>query len=527
MIAVLLKDDKSLVVHCHKCLRERQKHKGEEIMKQNLRRLHGLLAGFLLAAALLLGMAPAARAEEIPERILNIYKSAGEEPLANVQIDLYLAAPMEALAEGAVTLSPKPTREELELYQRPENRVATVITDAQGFATYNFTQNGQPDGVYLVVEQPAQGLSGPVAPFYITIPAATQEGEQYTMDVHLKSTVETGPSVNQDVCAIDNDSGSFAVGQPHTWILRGGIPEGLAAAREYVLNDLLDPRLSLEPGSGLVILHTRDGKQRPLRVREHYELEEGKGSLGGQRCDRLRLALTPAGMAYVAANLGEGTYTPEIRLSFRVSINHSASMGCAMSGQAQLTYTNSAGITYETDADRPEVHTGGLHMALTDGIFQPLPGGTFRLARLADENEGNREMLYINGKQEQVVFVPFYKSADLRGEPVTEMTTGRDGLALAYGLPYGSYYLVEAEAPDGFNRMTLPIPVTVNEVSHLTMADGWTDPEGQGVDNTISVVNTKLVLPETGGMGTFLFTVIGACMVGAACTMLIRSRRKR
>lgn len=502
-------------------------------MKQITIRIHAFWAGLALMAALLPWMAPAVRAEEVqpsPERILNIFKSTGEEPLSDIQIDVYLAVTMEELAGGQVQISPKPTRQELEQFQKAENLVTTLMTDAQGFATYNFTQQGQPDGVYLIVEHPSPAVSGTVAPFYISMPTTTQEGEQYTLDVNLKSAVETGPMVNQDVNAIDNDSGSFAVGQLHTWILRGGVPDGLGDARSYVLTDLLDARLSVETGSGLVILHTRDGKQRPLRAREHYQLEEGKGTLEGQRCDRLRLALTPAGMAYAAANLGEGSYTPEIRLSFRVRINQNATMGCALTGHGQLSYTNSAGVSYTSDADRPEVHTGGIRLLATDGVFQPLEGAKFRLARLASEaggQEGTEEMLYIDGKKEQVVFVRFYDSVDLQGNMVGELTTGRDGKALAYGLPYGSYYLVEVEAPEGYNRMTLPIPVAVNEVSHLTQEDGWADTEDQVVDNTVSVVNTKLVLPETGGMGTALFSLIGLCMVGAACTMLIRTRRRQ
>lgn len=306
-----------------------------------------------------------------------------------------------------------------------------------------------------------------------------------------ESTLETGPAVNQDVCAIDNNSGSFAVGQAHTWILRGVVPEGVGNARAYVLTDLLDYQLSLEPGSGLAILHTRDGRQRPLRPREHYELEEGTGTLSGQRCDRLRLALTPAGMTYVAANLGEGSCTPEIRLSFRASINRSAAMGCALSAQARLTYTNADGITFDSDADRPEVHTGGLQIALTDGSLQPLSGGRFRLARLAGELDGETEVLDIGGKQQRVAFVSFFCSAELNGEKVTEMRTGRDGYALACGLPYGSYYLVQTAAPGGYAPITQPIPVAVNETSHLTKADGWTDPEESAADRTVSVINDR------------------------------------
>lgn len=510
---------------------------------RNIRR-SALLGQLLLTAAVLITLAPAARAaemessqpeqpvqeEQAPDRVLNIFKSAadetGKQPLADIQIDLYRVAAMEELA-GELHLSRQPTQQEIERYQRPENLIATLLTDAQGFATYNFTQNGRPDGVYLVVERFSPSTAGEVDPFYISIPTAGEEGEQYTLDIHLKSTVEAGPTVNIDVNAIDNDSGSFAVGQLHTWILRGGIPKGLGKAKSYILTHEIDPRLSRENGS-LVILHTRDGRQLPLRPKEHYQLEEG---MAGEDADHLRLSLTPAGMAYCASNLGEGTYTPELRLSFRACINSYSAMGETIPGTARLSYTNSAGISFEAESDRPEVHTGGIHLAITDGEQTPLSQAVFRLARVATDGERlersvRKDLLYIDGRKEQVVFVSFYDTEAIQGEKVTEMTTGSDGKALAYGLPYGKYYLVETKAPSGYNRITLPIPVTVNEISHLTGEDGWKNMDDRIVDNTVIITNTKFVLPETGGMGTALFAMVGISMIGAACMSAARCRRK-
>lgn len=145
---------------------------------------------------------------------------------------------------------------------------------------------------------------------------------------------EEEPCVNLDVCALDSDSGTFAVGQKFTWILRGSIPSSLKGARSYVLSFRPDPRLTLESGSTMVILHTADGRQRPLRAREHYLLEEGS---------HIRLSLTPAGMAYTAALRGKGSCTPELRISFRASINRTATMGATIPGEGSLRYCNAAG----------------------------------------------------------------------------------------------------------------------------------------------------------------------------------------
>lgn len=317
-----------------------------------------------------------------------------------------------------------------------------------------------------------------------------------------------GLKLNLDILAIDQNSGSFALGQSHTWILRCGIPEGLAEGRGYVATHQLDPRLTLEEGI-LVSLHFPDGRQKPLRPRDHYQLEQSGG--------RIRLALTKAGMAYAR----EGT---EIRISFRASINQKAAMGQSIPGTATVRFTDSSGLSYDAFSDKPEVHTGGLSLQLASPDLQPLAGGKFRLARLSQGKEGG-QLLYIGGDPRLVEFVPFFDSKSLTGDPVTETTTGADGRAVAYGLAYGEYYLVQVQAPDGCNRLTTAIPVTVDGQSHLTQADRWEE-GGEQVDRTILLTNSRFALPQTGGPGERILTLPGAVGAVVSAFLLLLGRRR-
>ena len=70
-----------------------------------------------------------------------------------------------------------------------------------------------------------------------------------------------------------------------------------------------------------------------------------------------------------------------------------------------------------------------------------------------------------------------------------------------------------------------PIPVQINEVSHLTSEDGWTDGQGTVTDNTIHVVGAQLLLPNTGGPGTIAYTLSGVLVILCACMLLWYNRR--
>lgn len=101
--------------------------------------------------------------EDITEMGLRIYKTTADtgNPLSDITFHIYSAQP----AQGE-TLHDTPTTSEIAQYQIPENLVASIVTDATGYAAAALEA-----GTYLVVEEHnADKVKAPVTPFYIHLP---------------------------------------------------------------------------------------------------------------------------------------------------------------------------------------------------------------------------------------------------------------------------------------------------------------------------------------------------------------------
>ena len=123
------------------------------------------------------------------------------------------------------------------------------------------------------------------------------------------------------------------------------------------------------------------------------------------------------------------------------------------------------------------------------------------------------------------------------------MTTPENGKLNLAGLATGTYFVKEITAPNGYNPLKDPIKVVIyadiaedgsltrHVIDYGDTANGKDD--GQGTTTTcggngehvITIVNkTGSVLPETGGMGTIAFTVIGAAVVVGGVAWAVRRK---
>ena len=94
------------------------------------------------------------------------------------------------------------------------------------------------------------------------------------------------------------------------------------------------------------------------------------------------------------------------------------------------------------------------------------------------------------------------------------------------GLAAGTYYLVETQAPEGFNKLTDPIKVTITKDDDTN----WTVKKNDTAedDKIIDVENSSgSLLPSTGGRGAIAFAVIAAILVFGVAVSFIRDKRKQ
>ena len=138
-----------------------------------------------------------------------------------------------------------------------------------------------------------------------------------------------------------------------------------------------------------------------------------------------------------------------------------------------------------------------------------LAGAEFSIA----QNGNTIQFVHVEEKDGKSI----YKKAteeEIANEDITKVTNivAKDGVVVAKGLDDGTYQIVEEKAPAGYSVVKVP---------DTTIANG---------DNpavTVNVSDTKLVqLPHTGGMGTYLFTIIGVVVMAGAAGAFFISRRK-
>ena len=115
------------------------------------------------------------------------------------------------------------------------------------------------------------------------------------------------------------------------------------------------------------------------------------------------------------------------------------------------------------------------------------------------------------------------------------LTSDDQGRLEINGIAYGDYQLVEIKAPDGFAKLPDEVKFTVSENSYkgdkakelkYTLTD---KDEGEAIAKDgygQQIVNKKVTIPQTGGIGTVLFTVVGIGLMAGAVMAMKKNREE-
>ena len=217
-----------------------------------------------------------------------------------------------------------------------------------------------------------------------------------------------------------------------------------------------------------------------------------------------------------AKALFTGKAGQEIVVTYTAFINADAVVGQAVPNEAKVEYSNdpSKDTVGSSNPDVTHQYDFGFKLKKTDGT-DPLAGAVFEL-----RHEATGPAIELVQVREGV----YRLAMDGDNGKVASVTTGATGIIEFHGLAAGDYYLVETKAPEGFNKLAKPVKITIADTTVDGTKPSWTVKVNDAVDAIagaagqlpeVVVKNNKgALLPETGGIGTVLFTLGGAALIG-------------
>lgn len=341
------------------------------------------------------------------------------------------------------------------------------------------------------------------------------------------------PSVDKAIVegGSDHDAVDANIGDAVTFKLTATMPSTFEGYKTYkvVFHDTLSSGLTFDEDSVKVEIFEKDattGKD----VTESFEVGEELGELTFT-CDNILLA--------------EGVNaSPEssIVVTYEATLNSGAEIGNPGNpNKVYLEYSNNpnwdassapAGEdepTGKTPEEKVVVFTYELDVTKTDkGEVNKLQGAEFVLYR--GEGSSIEYAQVTNGKLSD------WTSNE---SEASKLASDSKGLFEVIGLDAGTYYLKETKAPAGYNLIENPIQLVIAAtlgasdsgpaLTKLTISvDNKTAKDGDVGTGVVSMTvenNKGPVLPETGGIGTTLFYVVGgALVIGAAVLLVVRRR---
>ncbi len=215
----------------------------------------------------------------------------------------------------------------------------------------------------------------------------------------------------------------------------------------------------------------------------------------------------------------------EFTVTYYAKVNQSAVI--TQNNQASLEYGNEPNATVETVPVEAKTHTYPLQIKKTDkSTGDLLAGATFRLYRTEKDAKNNTNAIPVKMVTEgKYVFDAASTGMDMVS---VKNELGSNVNLEVNGLKEGTYYLVETQAPVGYNKITAPIKITIQK-STTGNPEDWTLSKDDVVEvgKIINVKNsTGTILPGTGGMGTVIFTVVGITMIVGIAISFVYSRKK-
>lgn len=359
--------------------------------------------------------------------------------------------------------------------------------------------------------------------YYLVYQTGTKEIQSSLVSVNKLEGAEVklkgqAPSIEKTA-----DKETVEIGEVVTYTITGVIPDTTGYKQyAYKIHDTLTDGLDFVKDANGTVVDDPNNYLVSVQIGETPATEQ-KAQLSGNGNRTMLLDLSQ----WIRDNQGSKGQT--FTAKYYAKVNSAAVVETKNS--AKLEYGNDPDNTTMTTPSEAKTPTYPVQIhKFARGEEQGyLAGATFRLYKTEQDAKANTNAIAVTGSDGSYTVAEDQKNTKTYdmvsvGNAVTE------GINLKLnGLKAGDYWLVETEAPDGYNGITAPIKITIAKSADGDVNNWTISRDSENVsDKIIKIENTTgTILPGTGGMGTILFTVVGIALVLIVAASFVISRRKR
>ena len=436
--------------------------------------------------------------------------------------------------------------------------VAMTETDAAGHTS----ASGMELGLYLVVEtRVPENVTSTCNPFLLSLPMTTIDGAAWNYDVTVYPKNQTGnPNLEKTVREAKNSTGKntgsltdTTDGYAHTATASVGdtvdyqivstlptITSKASSLSEYTYGDTMSKGIKYNK-QDVVIEFFRDSACTD-KITTWAE-DSGKFAVTyDDTANTMTIRMTDTGLSEI--NEAATVYTDSVkrgysdctmRITYAATLTADAKMGDTDNpNEVVLTWRRTNNTYFDTLKDCCHVYTYGIDVLkrFSDN------GGNLRNVKFRLHNDTD-DVFVIADLKDGVYYA---KGFAVKKADATTFVPNSGGHIVVKGLEDDAYSLTEIATDKGYVLLKDAVKIVIKtsengqcEKCGVKLLTASATVNGKDVTMTdgnaivpLTVVNNPgFDLPKTGGYGTWMFTIGGVALLGAAAFIVIRSRKHK